>query len=530
MAARLKARKSTALPIPVVAANTGWLEADSYDRQAWRELTAQAATIGELIQSGERLVPHFGELLRDLFYALFKANLIWLKPDSVRASTVLNRTILTDLIDTPTFAALKQRTLLDEDKAAIAALALGEQAAELVRAERLINRREMLDLWELKRQEEELAERAQELQEAKDFKLEAAGEADQEQAQAARLEQLKQAAARAAQVAEARMNQKARAVVEQVNQARRSELKRMQLKSGQLAQEIDRIAADSHDFGVEFGQAGRLNAGARLELGRRLAKNRKIAQLARLVGRFKQEALALRRKTIERASAEVYDIERGADLGRLIGAELVALHHPLLHRDFRRRLFEGELLQYQLRQDEQKGKGPMVVCLDLSSSMQGDKELWAKAMTLTLMDIARRQRRLFRAILFSSGPQALRVLDLNRERRWEPELAKVLELAEYFPGGGTEFEQPLDAAVELIQRKKLRRADVVFITDGECQVGPQWLVTLNQRKADLDFRIFGILVDVTGGGELSSLAQFSDRISSVRQLTAQAGRDLFLQI
>ncbi|HLH77485.1 MAG TPA: hypothetical protein VKV28_11820, partial [Candidatus Binataceae bacterium] len=350
--ARPKARRS-AVPIPVVAANTGWLEADSYDRQAWGELTAQAATIGELIDSGERLVPHFGELLRDLFYALFKANLVWLKPDSVRASTVLNRMILNDLIDTATFKALKQRTLLDEDKAAIAALALGEQAAELVRAERLINRREMLDLWELKRQEEELAERAQELEAATDLKLEpAAGEPDQEKVQRARLEQLKQAAARAAQVAEARLNQKARAVVAQVDQARRGELKRMQLKAGQLAQEIDQIASDSHDFGVEFGQAGRLNAGARLELGRRLASNRKIAQLARLVGRFKQQALALRRRQIERAPAEVYDIERGADLGRLIGAELVALPHPLLQRDFRRRLLEGELLQYQLRQDE----------------------------------------------------------------------------------------------------------------------------------------------------------------------------------
>lgn len=529
--AKLKARKPKTLAIPVVPANTGWLEADSYDRRAWRELTAQAPTIGELIEGGERLVPHFGELLRDLFYALFKANLVWLKPDSVRASTVLNRTILTDLIDTATFQALKQCTLLDEDKAAIAALALGEQAAELVRAERLINRREMLDLWELKRQEEELAERAQELEAAKDFKFEPSpGEPGEEQAQGEKLEQLKQAAARAAQVAEARLNQKARAVAEQVNQSRRAELKRMQLKAGHLAQEIDQIAADSHDFGLEFGQAGRLNAGARLELGRRLASNRKIAQLARLVGRFKQEALALRRNQMERAAAEVYDIERGADLGRLIGAELVALSHPVLQRDFRRRLFEAELLQYQLRQDEQKGKGPMVVCLDLSSSMQGDKELWAKAVTLTLMDIARRQRRLFRAVLFSSGPEALRVLDLNRERRYEPELAKVMELAEYFPGGGTQFEQPLDAAVELIQRKKLRRADIVFITDGESSVDPQWLAKLNQRKADLDFKIFGVLVDVTGGGEVGTLSQFSDRISSVRQLTAQAGRDIFLQI
>ena len=74
-------------------------------------------------------------------------------------------------------------------------------------------------------------------------------------------------------------------------------------------------------------------------------------------------------------------VERGNELGRLIPAELVALHHPGLRADFKRRLLEGEVLQYRLREDEQKGKGPMVVCIDVSSSMQGDKEQWAKAVS-----------------------------------------------------------------------------------------------------------------------------------------------------
>ena len=147
-------------------------------------------------------------------------------------------------------------------------------------------------------------------------------------------------------------------------------------------------------------------------------------ELARLVGRFKQDARALRRKTLDRGVAEAYDIERGSELGRLIPAELIALHHPGLRADFRRRLLEGEVLQYRLREEEQKGKGPMVVCIDVSSSMQGDKELWAKAVSLTLMDIARRQRRLFRAVLFSSGPETQRVIDLNDKYRYKPELTE----------------------------------------------------------------------------------------------------------
>ena len=538
MPARAKKRKPKAVYIPAVADEALWIESDSYDRRAWKDIRAEAPAIGEMIEKGENLVPHFGDLLQDIFLALFKYNLVWLPPDKVRRSATLNRKILDELIASAPFHALQARTVLEEDKAAIAALALGEEVLEMVRSQRLINGREMLDLWDLKHQEEDLKERADALKpSAEPPPSSEPGEPGQDQEQACKeeqelarkMEELKEAAIRAAQVSEARLNHKARDMEQTLAQARQAELKRMQLKGAQLAQEIDQISQDAHDFSLEFGQAGRLSAGERLELGRRLARNRKIAELARMVGRFKQDALALRRKNLDRGQTEVYDIERGSELARLIPAELMAMHHPILYRDFKRRLLEGEILQYQLRKDEEKGKGPMVVCLDLSSSMQGDKELWGKAVTLTLMDLARRQRRLFRAVLFSSGEGTLKVLDMNNQRRYEPELSKVLELAEYFPGGGTEFERPIDAAVELLGNKKLRRGDVVMITDGECQVSPEWLEQLHRRKDELQFKIFGVLVDV-GSSQTSTLNQFSDRITSVTQLSAKDTRQIFLNI
>ncbi len=522
-----RAVKPRRLYIPTVPAGASWIESDSYDRRAWSDIGMGSAALGELVEAGRRLVPHFDALLGDLFFALFKYNVVWLKSEAVRKSATLNHTILESLLGSPAFAALKERTALEEDKAAIAALAMAEQALAMVRSERMLNRRELLDLWDLHHQEEDLAARAEELKQVEQTLKPGEGEPDEELNR--KIAQLKEAAARAAQVSEARLNQKAREVTEQIGHAGRGELRRMEMKSLELAQEIDRVAQDSHDFSLEFGQGGRLSAGERLELGRHLARNRKLGELARLVGRFKQDARALRRKTLERGVAEAYDVERGAELGRLIPSELLGLLNPALKRDFGRRLLEGELLQYRLREEEQKGKGPMVVCVDVSSSMAGDKELWAKAVCLTLMDIARRQRRLFRAVLFSSGPQSLRVLDLNSERRYQPELSKVMELAEYFPGGGTDFQQPLDAAVELIEHKRLKRADIVIITDGESQVAPQWLAELRRRKEELQFSIFAVLVDI-GSSELSTLAQFSDRVSSVKQLSAADTREIFLKI
>jgi uncharacterized protein with von Willebrand factor type A (vWA) domain len=541
MARKRKTVKPRQLYIPAVPDNASWLESDSYDRRAWAELGLTAPTIGALVESGERLVPDFGALLRDLFLGLFKYNLVWLKPDAVRRSAVLNRTILGQLMPSAGFEMLKSRTLLEEDKAVIAALVLGEQVLELVRSEKLINRREMLDLWDLKHQEENLAESAAALKNASELAEENQREADATEGEKTaetdqekkdlkqKIDELQEAAQRAAGVSEARLNQKARMFEDQLRHSDKTELKRMQLRSAELAEEIDRVAQDSHDFSLEFGQGGRMSAGERLELGRRLARNRKLGELARLVGRFKQDARALRRKTLDRGVTEAYDVERGADLGRLIPSELLALHHPQLRADFHRRLLEGAVLQYRLREDEQKGKGPMVVCIDVSSSMQGDKELWAKAVSLTLMDIARRQRRLFRAVLFSSGPDSMKVIDLNRERRYQPELPKVIELAEYFPGGGTDYQAPIDAAIELIADKKLKRGDIVVITDGECQVAPEWLADLKERKEELQFSIYAVLVDI-GSSDLSTLAQFSDRVSSVSKLTVEGSREIFLKI
>ena len=524
-----KAARPRRLYIPLVPSGASWIESDSYDRRAWSDIGLSAPAIRDLVEAGSRLVPHFDALLGDLFFALFKYNLVWLTSDAVRKSAILNHAILDRLVASPAFEALKSRTLLEEDKAAISAIALAEQALEMVRSERLLNRRELLDLWNLHHQEEDLASRADELKTTTEAASPAEGETPPDEGLKKKIQKLIDAAERAAQVSEARLNQKARQVQDQIGNADRGQLRRMEVRSFELAQEIDRVAQDSHDFSLEFGQGGRLSSAERLELGRHLARNRKLGELARLVGRFKQDARALRRNTLERGVTEAYDVERGADLGRLIPAELLALHHPGLRRDLGRRLLEGELLQYRLREEEQKGKGPMVVCIDVSSSMEGDKELWAKAVSLTLMDIARRQRRLFRAVLFSSGPASLKVLDLNQERRYRPELKKVMELAEYFPGGGTDFQQPIDAAMELIEHKRLRRADIVIITDGESQVAPEWLAELRRRKEALQFSIFAVLVDV-GSSELSTLAQLSDRVTSVKKLSAEGTREIFLKI
>jgi len=530
MPRRSKKIKPRRLYVPVVPLEAAWLVNDRYDRRTWSEIVAGAPSIKQLIDAGEEAIPHFDALMQDLFVGLYKMNLVWNPDDAVRRAAAFNRKVLEQMIPSAAFQALRQRTALEEDKAAIAAIVLGQQAFEGIVSGNLINEGERRDLQDLARQEEDLAARAAAVKTAQEIvDQKNAKEREDDPAAKKKAAEMAATAERAAKVSEARLNQKARYFANDLEGRDQSEFKRMQLKTAELAAEIDRAAEDSHDFSREFGQGGKMNAGARLELGRQLARNRKLGELARMVGRFKQDARAVKRRTLDRGVAEAYDIELGSDFGRLIPSELLAMHHPALKRDFYRRILDRGVLQYRLREDEQKGKGPMVVCIDVSSSMAGDKEMWAKAVGLTLMDIARRGRRLFRAVLFSSGDQSLKKIDLNRERRYQPDLNKVVEMAEYFPGGGTDFERPIDAAVELLGEKKLKRGDIVMITDGECQVSAEWLARLKEHKRELDFKIFGVLVDV-GSAETPTLAQFADKVTSVKKLGQEGTREIFLKV
>jgi uncharacterized protein with von Willebrand factor type A (vWA) domain len=380
----------------------------------------------------------------------------------------------------------------------------------------------MLDLWELEQREDELRSRAEE--DAELARL-AAGE-DAEAAAAA-----KRALAEgnhAAAVAEARLRQKSRQVAERLREMPARARDALPAAAAGLARQLKEAGDETARWGTGLGASGRSSPGRQIELGRRLATNPKLRKVAALVGRMREQALALRRRPFERASEEIFEVRLGMDLERLLPPELLALHHPVLRRDFARRLVEGRLLSYALRGADERGRGPMVVCLDGSGSMAGDKEVWSKAVALTLLEIARRQRRLFRFICFSSAETPLFTLDLNPRDRHEVSEDRALDLAEYFPGGGTDFETPLSAALDCLGSARYRRGDIVLITDGECQVSPEWLASFKKEKKRLGFSLFSVLIDV-GPSTVEVLRTLSDRVTAVSTLADDAARDLFLR-
>ena len=461
---------------------------------------------------GGRLVPHFDALVEDVFCLLFKLEPRLRAADAVSQAVPLNRTLLEAFRDHPLLEHLRERTQLDEVEAGLATLLLAESILALLRSEQLLPRGDLLDLFELERREEELRRRGEELANADEGEKRGAEDA-----------------ADAAALAEAQLRQKARQVTERLRDMPARARGALPAAAAGLARQLAESGEESRSWGTGLGAGGRSSPGRQIELGRRLATNPKLRKLAQLVGRMREHALALRRRPFERASEEVFEVRPGRDLERLLPPELVALRHPLRRREFARRLVEGQLLSYGLRGAEEHGRGPMIVCLDGSSSMAGEKEIWSKAVALTLLEIARRQRRLFRFICFSSAETPLYTIDLNPRSHHEVQEDRALDLAEYFPGGGTDFMIPLDAALDCLRAARYRRGDVVLVTDGECRVDPEWLARFQVEKKKLGFAVYSVLIDV-GQSSQDTLAALSDRVTSVSSLTDDAVRDLFLKL
>lgn len=527
--------------------NVHWVESDSYDRTVYEQLRAASPSLQRLEESGAPLLPHFRALLRDLFCALFKYNIVFFKADDVLPSALVNREFLTALHSGELANLLREATVLDEGQAGLATVLLGEGALRLLKSEKTLTRRDLLDVWNVEKQEALVQQRIDEAQNVKELAEQADATEDVSQEATEMLEHTAERMASQARAEDTRLQRLAKQLNQDLSRVQQETRNRFLKEAITVAQNLDDATQEAESWGLAVGGGHQSSPGRQIELGKRLAGNDKLKKLATMVGRMKHHALALRRKNFERTNDEVFEVGIGAELSRLLPHELLSLQHPLLRQDFIRRFVDNELLQYDLRGVEAQGKGPLIVCLDGSSSMQGDKEVWAKALTLTLLEIARRERRRFRAICFSSADAPLYSVDLNTRVRYEADMDKVLELAEYFPGGGTDFEKPLDAALgcikegtcpasarqgrtrSLFQESRFQRGDIVFITDGECRVHADWAERFATEKNALGFSLFSILIDI-GTSSLGSLKPFSDKITTVSQLTSKEARDVFVKL
>ncbi|MGM0578389.1 MAG: VWA domain-containing protein [Myxococcota bacterium] len=500
---------------------------DTMDAADFEAVMADSRRLGDLVEQGSRLLPDFRDLLGDLFSACVKMTVDVVPADDLPPSAQLRRRLVAAAVDSESFRRLHEVSRLRPDRAGLAALRLGEAILAELRAGRLMLPEELRDAWEAEHAEEEIARLREEADSAD--ALSEARESDDPVHTVAEAEArvLREQADELERDGEEAREALARAAEDVPNES----IQRMLDDLEGLPDRLESVEDSESRMGAPPESGGGGEGVDALALGDELADNELLRRLARMVGALRAEALAERRKRVPRAKAEVYGVETGRDLGHLLPVELMGLRHPVLKRDFHRRFVEGELLTYAVRGDDEEGRGPAVICLDVSGSMAGRKGIWAKAMALVLADLARRDGRAVTVLTFSSGPQGVREHELVPDRRYATrrslDRGALLGFAETRVGGGTEFAPPLEAAERIIRTsRRHRRADVVLVTDGEAHLDAAHLQAFEGFKAETETRCIGVLVDVADH-RVETLKALCDSLTSVKDLTAEDARRVF---
>ncbi|HOJ10602.1 MAG TPA: hypothetical protein PK733_08415 [Clostridiales bacterium] len=231
--------------------------------------------------------------------------------------------------------------------------------------------------------------------------------------------------------------------------------------------------------------------------------------MAKLVGRYRRLARSKLKDSYTYDIGERYSVELGNDLNRVLSSEFAMLSNPHSKLVFLKKYAGKQLKQFKKREKVGKGSGNMVICCDESGSMNSGKDFWSKAICCSLLEVALSNNKNFASIHFSSKGKCV-TNEINKENY---SLEAVMKMACNFLDGGTDFETPLLEAKKLLETDKYKYADLVFITDGECDISDDFLKEFLKTKNEMKFNVIGVVLD-KGIGSVSdfTLKKFCDII------------------
>lgn len=244
----------------------------------------------------------------------------------------------------------------------------------------------------------------------------------------------------------------------------------------------------------------------------KVRKNETLKQIAVLLGKYREILGDKRKNSFSYGLGEKYDITTGNDINLCLSSDLALLGTPETEVLFLKKYYQKGLLQYRKREPAKKGDGDIIVMIDESGSTVSISS-WVKAFALALLDIAMHDNKKFALIHFANAEH----IRIDRFEKGKFTLNDVLNSAEHFFGGGTDFETPLTKATELL-KDGFEKADLLMVTDGKCSVSDTFAENFTKAKYENKMTMTGILLneDESCG---KSLKPFCDKIYQVGNMS-----------
>lgn len=237
-----------------------------------------------------------------------------------------------------------------------------------------------------------------------------------------------------------------------------------------------------------------------------------LVEIVRIIGREQPERKDEKDETVQKyipllpsppkPAVEIEEISVGRDLHHLLPVETAILSSPetedlfyMKYANHQLQLFANKPKMESVAKTEHKHvqkprleKGPIIVCLDTSGSMEGRPERIARCVLLQLLRIAKKQKRKCYLIAFSVRA---RYLDLSRPNAWSRLNAFLKETF----SGGTNGEEMLHEALKMLQSVNFSMADVLIISDF---LFPRPIATTREKvnkEHEKGTRFYGLQID-----------------------------------
>ncbi len=243
-----------------------------------------------------------------------------------------------------------------------------------------------------------------------------------------------------------------------------------------------------------------------------LMRNNGISKILDKIGRnYKDEEKKVSLSLDYHSPTEVFGVYKSNNPSRMLPSELLNLEDEDLETLFFARLLESNLMSYELacwseEFQDNNIKGPIILCLDTSGSMNGRPILKAKALITGISKRLKKEKRSLYLLLFGSKGECIEEsIDSSHE------LSKLFNFLEYGYGGGTDFTTPLNRSFEILEdQNDYKKADILMVTDGYANLSDNFIKTIKEKKKHLNFNIYTIICD-------SSITKdkFSDEIISI---------------
>jgi uncharacterized protein with von Willebrand factor type A (vWA) domain len=285
----------------------------------------------------------------------------------------------------------------------------------------------------------------------------------------------------------------------------------------EASKEVEECKEACATLGMGPGSPGSNDPRAIAALFRRVRNNPTLRRICELAGRYRRLAQSKQRMKATHGTDDVVGVVLDGDVGRLLPHELAKLADDDLADDAMRRLVERQMMCRQYQATEPVARGPVIVAVDESGSMAGDKGHTAKALALAMAWVARMQRRWI-ALVAYSGDSGERLLALP-PGRWDE--SALMGWLEQFIGHGSNVDVPVREMPRIYRQLNapLGKTDVIFLTDAQCRLTSELQEQFVAWKRSVKARLITLVIRSQPG----DLAAISDEVFTVPSLSVDEG-------